>query len=87
MAPIKQFNSTVNTRPWLYLSLSTRCGIASILLFEYMDSIRLPTGSYIIKGNGQWNLIGIQPCLLSRIDDGDVTYTQEEATMNIIAVK
>ena len=50
-----------------------------------MDGIT--TGSYIIKGNGQWNLIGIQPCLLSRIDDGDVTYTQEEATMNIIAVK
>lgn len=50
-----------------------------------MDGIT--TGSYIIKGNGQWNLIGIQPCLLSRIDDGGVTYTQEEATMNIIAVK
>ena len=50
-----------------------------------MESIA--TGSYIIKGNGQWNLIGIQPCLLSRIDDGDVTYTHEEATMNIMAVK
>ena len=81
MDPIKQFNSTVDLRPWLFRDDT----LASILLFEYMESIA--TGSYIIKGNGQWNLIGIQPCLLSRIDDGDVTYTHEEATMNIMAVK